>query len=319
MSDNNQQTLTLRDTGGDLTQFNPQQTDARLRQARFLTEEAAALRDWETLQTAAAFQVEEQIRFVQWWTHAISVRESAGSNQWSSQDHGTTMEQAEQETRISNQRVARWRKSLGMTPESTVPDPIKQQDYFDAIIHEARKAAGWDDNHLAFNAGNDEWCTPQHWIDLARDAMGGIDLDPATNAGAQTRIQADRYFTIEADSLSERWDANALWLNPPYSKNRIVLFVQKLLDEIAAGHVTQAIVLVNAATSSEWFQRLFRHASLACLPTDRIRFLKPDGAPADGHPPIGQAFFYFGEGWQRFAAMFVEEGVLAQVVDRSPA
>ena len=44
--------------------------------------------------------------------------------------------------------------------------------------------------------------------------MGGIDLDPATNAGAQTRIQADRYFTIEADSLSERWDANALWLNP---------------------------------------------------------------------------------------------------------
>ena len=171
----------------------PADTDAARHRRRPDTVQAAALRDWETLQTAAAFQVEEQIRFVQWWTHAISVRESAGSNQWSSQDHGTTMEQAEQETRISNQRVARWRKSLGMTPESTVPDPIKQQDYFDAIIHEARKAAGWDDNHLAFNAGNDEWCTPQHWIDLARDAMGGIDLDPATNAGAQTRIQADRY------------------------------------------------------------------------------------------------------------------------------
>jgi hypothetical protein len=41
--------------------------------------------------------------------------------------------------------------------------------------------------------GEQEWYTPQPYIDAAREVLGTIDLDPATSLQAQERIQAARF------------------------------------------------------------------------------------------------------------------------------
>ena len=63
----------------------------------------------------------------------------------------------------------------------------------------------------------DEWGTPEKYIALAREVMGEIDLDPASNEHAQRTVQARQYFTREDSGLVHPW-VGRVWLNPPYTK-----------------------------------------------------------------------------------------------------
>jgi len=61
-----------------------------------------------------------------------------------------------------------------------------------------------------------EQYTPERIVELAREVMGGIDLDPASSELANARVRAARIFT-EADgerALEEPWEGK-IWLNPP--------------------------------------------------------------------------------------------------------
>ena len=71
----------------------------------------------------------------------------------------------------------------------------------------------------ATHNNDDEWYTPPAIIELCRDAMGGIDLDPASHDVANRCVKATRYFTAADDGLSQPWSGR-VFLNPPYSKSR---------------------------------------------------------------------------------------------------
>ena len=136
--------------------------------------------------------------------------------------------------------------------------------------------------------------------------MGGIDLDPASSKVAQKTVKAGQFYSIENDGLSEEWAGN-VWLNPPYSKDLCSKFIEKLIGEIEADRVKQAVLLVNNATETAWFQMSLQQASAVCFPCGRIRFCDSRGKPAKS-PLQGQMFLYFGDRTDQFQQVFSEVG-----------
>lgn len=95
-------------------------------------------------------------------------------------------------------------------------------------------------NHRAQGTGENEWYTPPQFLELARAALGGIDLDPASSDRAQKMVLAEQYFTKENDGLAQEWYGR-VWLNPPYAQPDIARFVEKMMAEVSAGRATAAI------------------------------------------------------------------------------
>jgi len=184
--------------------------------------------------------------------------------------------------------------------------PEQQRAMVATIVARSIKSGGYLSNGSF--TGNDEWFTPDEHIVLARTVLGTFDLDPASHAKAQHRIRAATFFTQEQDGLSREWRGR-VWLNPPYSQPKIEQFVDKLICEVAARRVTDAIMLTNSATDTSWFQKAARSASSICFTRGRLRFVSPDGN-ARGMPAHGQTFFYFGPRAELFASVFSDVGLV---------
>lgn len=162
----------------------------------------------------------------------------------------------------------------------------------DGIYYEQKKMP-----HVTHNSGNNEWYTPSQYIEAAREVMGTIDLDPASNALANETVKAKTYYTAEDDGLQKEWYGN-IWLNPPYISGMIEQFAQKVEQKEFA----QGIVMVNNATETSWFYKIVSVASAIVFPTHRIRFVSPDGEK--NTPLQGQAILYIGDNPERFLKVF---------------
>jgi DNA N-6-adenine-methyltransferase (Dam) len=163
-------------------------------------------------------------------------------------------------------------------------------------------------NPLHVGVGNNEWHTPENYVIAARDVLGTIDLDPASNAIAQRTVKATAYFNIRQDGLKYDW-IGKVFLNPPYAPPLMGYFVNKLCEEYAAGRTTEAIMLANNYGDTQWFHQAANAARVFCITKGRIRFIDAGGNPTS--PTLGQAFFYFGNRPQVFSARFSEFGFIA--------
>ena len=187
-----------------------------------------------------------------------------------------------------------------MEPEQQeeIAQRIEQGETPKEVVSEVRNRP-----HVANNSGNNEWYTPADYIEAAREVMGSIDIDPASNDIAQETVKAAVYYTAETNGLDKEWRGN-VWMNPPYASDLIGKFIDKLVGELP--NIEQAIVLVNNATETEWFGKLISRANAVCFPRSRVKFYMPDGKT--GAPLQGQAVIYFGAHKERFAEVFSGKG-----------
>lgn len=213
---------------------------------------------------------------------------------------GTSKAQQLLELGISTQRASEYEQLVKPENRPIVERYIEDTEEAEEIptisgalkeIKEAKKP------HVTNNSKDDEWYTPEQYIEAARLVMGSIDLDPASNEFANEVVQAETYFDEETDGLMQEWFGN-IWLNPPYSTALVKDFTEKLTNS----EFEQAIVLVNNATETAWFRKMIDNASAVVFTTGRIKFRKRDGE--HGTPLQGQAFIYFGDNFYAFLDEF---------------
>jgi hypothetical protein len=116
------------------------------------------------------------------------------------------------------------------------------------VEHEVSKAAKIASDGAAPNRTSltkfEQWFTPGLHVELAREVLGGFDLDPASHPAAQERIRAKQFLTPEDNGLAHEWHGR-IWLNPPYTQPAIERFVDKL---DAAAHAPKHNYLLPPAS-----------------------------------------------------------------------
>jgi hypothetical protein len=179
--------------------------------------------------------------------------------------------------------------------------PESQQLTQPEIIAEAKKIV-----HVSQNTGEMEWYTPENIIEMAREAMGSIDCDPASSDIANNVVKALMYFTENDNGLEKEWAGN-VWLNPPFKYPLIQQFLDTLIFKYHSGEINQACIFCNNATDTEWWQTLARKSACVCFVKGRLRCYRPDGST--GQSPLqGQTIVYFGVNKDRFCNVFKSIG-----------
>jgi hypothetical protein len=206
-----------------------------------------------------------------------------------------------EELGINKTQSSRWQKEA-MVDECTFETLVAECMDERKELTQAALLSVANAGHVSQSTGENEWYTPPVYIEAARAVMNGIDLDPASSKLAQETVQAGAYYSIDVDGLSKPWFGN-VWLNPPYSKDLIGKFTERLRIAFDDGQVPQAVILVNNATDTVWFQKLASVASAFCFCAGRIKFNNKRGEQQNS-PLQGQCFIYLGEQSERFCNEF---------------
>lgn len=203
-----------------------------------------------------------------------------------------------EEIGVTKKESSRWQK-LAKVPEERFEDHI-------AVVRE--RCGRLTSTGLIAAASEsksyqpDEHYSPADYVELVREVLGEIELDPATSLRAQETVVAQRFYTKAEDGLAHDWSGR-VFMNPPYSDP--APFVAKLLEHLGTGDVPEAIVLTNNTTDTEWAQSLLEASSAVCFTRGRIAFDRPDSKANKGTRQ-GQIFFYLGNDPESFVAAFEE-------------
>lgn len=135
---------------------------------------------------------------------------------------------------------------------------------------------------------NQRQLTPAYILEPIRELLGGIGLDPCTEADNPTR--AKTFYSPPQDGCSLPWDAETVFCNPPYgeARNR---WVERA---VAEGGVRAVVLLIPSHTETRTFQVALAGCSSVLFVQARLRFglVRDNGRQeAASH---GSALFGFG-------------------------
>ncbi len=102
-------------------------------------------------------------------------------------------------------------------------------------------------NRSLFSSETDQWATPQALFNTL-DALFHFDLDVAAT---DENAKCGRYFTVAENGLKQPW-IGTCWMNPPYGRKIIDLWVKKASESALEG--ATVVALVPARTDTQWWQ-----------------------------------------------------------------
>jgi phage N-6-adenine-methyltransferase len=151
---------------------------------------------------------------------------------------------------------------------------------------------------------NDEWYTSPEIVELAREVLGTIDLDPASCDFANKTVKAEKFYTEENSGLDKAWNGK-VWCNPPYSAKLLKHFTAKFLQEYKNGNMSEGIMLTNSGTDTMWSVPL--REGVQAYTEGRVSFMLTDGS-YKGKGSRGSCFTYLGDNPTKFIEVFTRKG-----------
>ncbi len=215
-----------------------------------------------------------------------------------------SVEEAEHLTGFTQQQISRIGKRL------------KDRSAFRLALFGAayKKAMAESEAPANYSSETNEWYTPAAYLQSVREFLGGIDLDPASNALANETVQAKEIYTANDNGLAMPWNGR-VFVNPPYGvengQSVAGRFCTKAIEEHAAGNASEVIILVNSVHSQKWQAPLYDHA--VCLVDHRIKFVTGDGGENE-NPTFQNIFVYLGPRKEEFAAAFSKFGYVMEKI-----
>jgi hypothetical protein len=189
--------------GGTVGQFDPKEAFDTNAKSEAMIEYAKKVRDWETLDTAVEKHIENQSQLVAWWKEVVTVRQSAAGGvpreRVSNADLRSTlsMREAEKLSGFKQQKISKFGRWL----EDIAAYRVRLRGPSYGVGLDEKKPRGTQ------GKGDNEWFTPVEYLELVRQVLGEIDLDPASTAKAQQRVQAKKFFTKKMTASSRNGTA----------------------------------------------------------------------------------------------------------------
>ncbi len=122
---------------------------------------------------------------------------------------------------------------------------------------------------LMFSSKSNEWATPQNFFDELNKEFG-FTLDPCST---DENNKCDKYFTIEDDGLTQDWEGETVFCNPPYGRV-IGDWVKKCYEESKKPN-TKVVMLIPARTDTRYFHDYIYNKAEIRFIKGRLRFENP--------------------------------------------
>lgn len=126
------------------------------------------------------------------------------------------------------------------------------------------------------SAESPDWYTPAVYVEAAREVMGGIDLDPATDRTANRVIKARRIYTEADDGLTKDWRGR-VFINPP--GGQALDFWRRLIETWNLNDRIKAAIWIGYSLEQlQTFQAIRTLQQplefVTCIPRARIAFVE---------------------------------------------
>jgi hypothetical protein len=129
-----------------------------------------------------------------------------------------------------------------------------------------------------------EWGSPSVVVNLARHVLGGIDLDPCSNAYWNRHlVKATSFYDKEQNALVRHWTGR-VYLNPPGELGGVRVFWEHLAEQHRSSRTRGAVWCGFSLEQIGYLQGSPTHPLqwVTCVPCERLPFMQRD--PRGGPP-----------------------------------
>ena len=175
------------------------------------------------------------------------------------------------------------------------------------------------DLNYKFSSKTDVYYTPPEIIELARQVLGKIDLDPASSEIGNSHVKATCYYSKQDNGLSKPW-FGSVFLNPPggriKNQSSLKVWLTHGLLKYKEGKIDQLLcVCFNIEALRMCQDDFFELKSLICIPRKRIQYYhhgtsnkQPHDKPFFSSPTHASFLAYLGPNEELFRSHFSSLG-----------